>query len=68
MWLTPAEALSRERGLKLLPVTEVTLRELSAFGDAAAALAASRARSAVPCVMPRRALPIKGPCRRIFRG
>ncbi|MFM7507778.1 MAG: MBL fold metallo-hydrolase [Rubrivivax sp.] len=56
MWLTPAEALSRERGLKLLPVTEVTLRELSAFADAAAALAASRARVAVPCVMPRRAL------------
>jgi glyoxylase-like metal-dependent hydrolase (beta-lactamase superfamily II)/8-oxo-dGTP pyrophosphatase MutT (NUDIX family) len=56
MWLTPGEALSRERGLKLLPVTEVTLRELSAFADTAAALAASRARGAVPCVMPRRAL------------
>lgn len=56
MWLTPAEALSRERGLKLLPVTEVTLRELSAFADTAAALAASRARGPVPCVMPRRAL------------
>ena len=56
MWLTPAEALSRERGLKLLPVTEVTLRELSAFADTAAALAASRARGTVPCVMPRRAL------------
>ena len=55
MWLTPAEALSRERGLKLLPVTEVTLKELSAFADTAAALAASRARGAVPCVMPRRA-------------
>ncbi|MCZ8110524.1 MAG: MBL fold metallo-hydrolase [Betaproteobacteria bacterium] len=56
MWLTPSEALSRERGLKLLPVTEVTLRELSAFADTAAALAASRARGTVPCVMPRRAL------------
>jgi len=56
MWLTPAEALSRERGLKLLPVTEVTLRELSAFADTAAALAASSARGTVPCVMPRRAL------------
>ncbi len=55
MWLTPAEALSRERGLKLLPVTEVTLKELGAFADTATALAASRARGAVPCVMPRRA-------------
>jgi len=55
MWLTPAEALSRERGLKLLPVTQVTLKELSAFADTATALAASRARGAVPCVMPRRA-------------
>jgi glyoxylase-like metal-dependent hydrolase (beta-lactamase superfamily II)/8-oxo-dGTP pyrophosphatase MutT (NUDIX family) len=56
MWLTPAEALSRERGLKLLAVTEVTLRELTAFADVASALAASRARTAVPCVMPRRAV------------
>jgi glyoxylase-like metal-dependent hydrolase (beta-lactamase superfamily II)/8-oxo-dGTP pyrophosphatase MutT (NUDIX family) len=55
MWITPAEALSRERGLKLLTVTEVTLKELSAFADTASALAASRARTAVPCVMPRRA-------------
>ena len=55
MWITPAEALSRERGLKLLTVTEVTLKELSAFADTASALAASRARGAVPCVMPRRA-------------
>ncbi len=56
MWLTPAEALSRERGLKLLAVTEVTLKELSAFPNTAAALAAARARTAVPLVMPRRAV------------
>jgi glyoxylase-like metal-dependent hydrolase (beta-lactamase superfamily II)/8-oxo-dGTP pyrophosphatase MutT (NUDIX family) len=56
MWLRPAEALSRERGLKLLTVTEVTLKELSAFADTAAALAAARSRATVPLVMPRRAV------------
>lgn len=56
MWLTPAEALSRERGLKLLTVTEVTLKELSAFADVASALAAAAAKTSVPKVMPRRAL------------
>ncbi len=55
MWLTPAEALSRERGLKLLPVTAVTLKELAGLADTATALAAARARGPVPCVMPRRA-------------
>lgn len=56
MWLTPAEALSPGRGLKLLPVTAVTLKELAAFADVAAALAAARDRGPTPCVMPRRAV------------
>ncbi len=56
MWLTPAEALSPARGLKLLPVTAVTLKELAAFADVASVLEAARTRSPQPCVMPRRAL------------
>jgi glyoxylase-like metal-dependent hydrolase (beta-lactamase superfamily II)/8-oxo-dGTP pyrophosphatase MutT (NUDIX family) len=56
MWLTPEEALSPARGLKLLPVTQRTLQELGGHRSAAAALAAAQARTVIPLVMPRRAL------------
>ena len=56
MWLTPQEALSPARGLKLLPVTQRTLQELSGHASVAQALAAARARTVIPLVMPRRAL------------
>jgi len=63
MWLTPAQALDRERGLKLLPVTQRTLQQLGAHADTAAALQAARAAlqaGRVPLIMPRRASGAKG--------
>jgi glyoxylase-like metal-dependent hydrolase (beta-lactamase superfamily II)/8-oxo-dGTP pyrophosphatase MutT (NUDIX family) len=60
MWLTPAQALDRERGLKLLPVTRRLLMDLSAHTTAAAALQAMRAMPQVRLTMPRRALGPKG--------
>jgi glyoxylase-like metal-dependent hydrolase (beta-lactamase superfamily II)/8-oxo-dGTP pyrophosphatase MutT (NUDIX family) len=56
MWLTPRAALSRERGLKLLTVTEKTLEELGRFATAEAAMQFIRQRPSVPLIMPRRAL------------
>ncbi len=56
MWLTPQQALSRERGLKLLPVTQRTLMELATSRSVAEALAAARAKTVIPLVMPRRAV------------
>jgi glyoxylase-like metal-dependent hydrolase (beta-lactamase superfamily II)/8-oxo-dGTP pyrophosphatase MutT (NUDIX family) len=53
MWLTPQQALSRERGLKLLPVTRRTLQELSRFASADAALADAQSRQEVRLMMPR---------------
>ena len=61
MWLTPTAALSRERGLKLMPVTQRMLQELARHADAAAAMAEIRARSHFPLMMPRRAIGPKGP-------
>ena len=64
-WLTPAAALDRASGLKLLPVTRETLVELKGYADAAAALAASAARAATPggvgLTMPHRAIGSRGP-------
>jgi glyoxylase-like metal-dependent hydrolase (beta-lactamase superfamily II)/8-oxo-dGTP pyrophosphatase MutT (NUDIX family) len=56
MWLTPRVALSSDRGLKLLTVTEKTLEELGRFETADAALAHFRDRPSVRLIMPRRAL------------
>ncbi len=56
MWLTPTQALDRERGLKLLPVTRRLLKDLSAHASTAAALQAMRAIAQVKLTMPRRAL------------
>jgi glyoxylase-like metal-dependent hydrolase (beta-lactamase superfamily II)/8-oxo-dGTP pyrophosphatase MutT (NUDIX family) len=55
MWLTPAAALGRERGLKLLPVTRRTLQQLLPHADAQQALAQARARAPYALMMPRRA-------------
>jgi len=60
MWLTPREAVERQRDLKLLPVTLHTLQELATWPDADAALAAIAARTDIPLMMPRRALGPKG--------
>jgi glyoxylase-like metal-dependent hydrolase (beta-lactamase superfamily II)/8-oxo-dGTP pyrophosphatase MutT (NUDIX family) len=61
MWLTPAQALEPQRGLKLLPVTQRTLRELSAFTSTAEALAAAAVQGNIPCTMPRRCRNAQGP-------
>ena len=61
MWLTPAQALDRARGLKLLPVTRELLRDLQQHDTAATALAGMRAQTKVPLVMPRRAITGDGP-------
>ncbi len=60
MWLKPADALAPERGLKLMLVTEETLRALSEFERAADVIAfAARARD-VPLMMPRIGSSAKG--------
>jgi glyoxylase-like metal-dependent hydrolase (beta-lactamase superfamily II)/8-oxo-dGTP pyrophosphatase MutT (NUDIX family) len=61
MWLTPAQALDKTRGFKLLPVTQRTLQELMAFGSAAQALHSIRQRSNIPRIMPRRVSSARGP-------
>jgi glyoxylase-like metal-dependent hydrolase (beta-lactamase superfamily II)/8-oxo-dGTP pyrophosphatase MutT (NUDIX family) len=53
MWLRPAEALSPERRLKLMLVTEETLRTLARFGRAADVLAFAQQPRDVPLTMPR---------------
>ena len=60
MWLTPAQALAPERALKLLPVTQQTLRDLARHASANQALAAARAVRTVPLIMPRRAASTRG--------
>ncbi len=60
MWLTPVQALERERGLKLLPVTRRLLTELAAHASTSAALQAMRALPQVHLTMPRRALGPRG--------
>ena len=45
MWLKPADALAAERKLKLLLVTEDTLRTLATFPRAADALAFAASRA-----------------------
>jgi glyoxylase-like metal-dependent hydrolase (beta-lactamase superfamily II)/8-oxo-dGTP pyrophosphatase MutT (NUDIX family) len=60
MWLTPQAALDPARGLKLLPVTQRTLRELGRFGTADAALDEARGRREIPRVMPRVARSAQG--------
>ena len=61
MWLTPAQALEPARGLKLLPVTQRTLRDLSVFKSTAEALAAASTQGTIPRTMPRRCVNRQGP-------
>ncbi len=61
VWLTPAQALEPGRGLKLLPVTQRTLRDLSVFASAAEALAAAAGQGTIARTMPRRCVNRKGP-------
>ena len=60
MWVTPEQAMSAERDLKLLPVTRRTLLDLSRFNTAVEACAEAQARRDIPLVMPRRATSNKG--------
>ena len=53
MWLRPADALSQERQLKLMLVTEETLRTLGTFARAADAIAFAATPREVPLIMPR---------------
>ena len=53
MWLTPAQALQPERGLKLLPVTRCTLQDLGRFSRAADAHAEAGQRRVFKLYMPR---------------
>lgn len=54
MWIRPAEALARaEAGeITMLPPTMVTLREVAAYGDVAAVLAAAAERDAATPITP----------------
>lgn len=61
MWLTPAQALDPQRGLKLLPVTRVMLQELAQHASAASVMQATLARTDVPLTLPRWALTASGP-------
>ena len=60
MWLSPAQALDRERGLRLLPVTQRLLQSLGEHASADAAMQAARALQQVPLIMPRRASSVRG--------
>ena len=56
MWLTPDQALDPQRGLKLLNVTQHTLRDMRGFGRAAQALQCALARRGVARHLPLLAL------------
>jgi glyoxylase-like metal-dependent hydrolase (beta-lactamase superfamily II)/8-oxo-dGTP pyrophosphatase MutT (NUDIX family) len=60
MWLTPLQALDRERGLTLLPVTRRTLQELSRFPTAQTVIDHARQRDDIELIMPRRAQSARG--------
>ncbi|HEY4069303.1 MAG TPA: MBL fold metallo-hydrolase [Burkholderiaceae bacterium] len=60
LWLTPAEALDKARALKLMHVTEVTLKQIGRFATAAEAVAAARAQTTIEVTRPRLAMGPKG--------
>ena len=60
MWLRPADAVAAERKLKLMLVTEETLRALSAFRRADDAIAFATQPREVPLTMPRIGIGAKG--------
>lgn len=53
LWIRPLEAAERARELKLMNVTEKTLRHLATFSRAADAVAWARAQDSVPSIRPR---------------
>jgi glyoxylase-like metal-dependent hydrolase (beta-lactamase superfamily II)/8-oxo-dGTP pyrophosphatase MutT (NUDIX family) len=55
LWLTPAQALDKATGLKLLPVTRRTLQQLGRFDTVQAALDHAASLETVSMTMPRRA-------------
>jgi glyoxylase-like metal-dependent hydrolase (beta-lactamase superfamily II)/8-oxo-dGTP pyrophosphatase MutT (NUDIX family) len=60
LWLTPAQAVSAELALRLLPVTRRILAALALFDTVAAVLAFAASQAAVPTMMPRMARGAKG--------
>jgi glyoxylase-like metal-dependent hydrolase (beta-lactamase superfamily II)/8-oxo-dGTP pyrophosphatase MutT (NUDIX family) len=60
MWLKPSDAMAAERKLKLMLVTEETLRTLATFERAADAMAVAARRREVPLTMPRIGVGAKG--------
>lgn len=53
LWLTPAEALSERRALKLMNVTRRILEQLQSFGTAQACMDHAQSLREVPMIMPR---------------
>ena len=60
LWMTPAAAMDKANGLRLMNVTEVTLKHLATFTRAADAVAWARAQTTVPLNRPRIGLSAKG--------
>lgn len=60
LWLTPAQALDKARGLRFLNVTERTLQQLAQFKTAAEGLAWARAQATIPVNQPRIGIGPKG--------
>jgi glyoxylase-like metal-dependent hydrolase (beta-lactamase superfamily II)/8-oxo-dGTP pyrophosphatase MutT (NUDIX family) len=60
MWLKPADAAAAERKLRLMLVTEETLRTLGTFARADEAIAFAAKPREVPLIMPRIGLAAKG--------
>lgn len=60
LWLTPKQALSREVGLILLPVTRRTLEELDRHASVDAVLAHAATLGRIPLTMPRLATDRRG--------
>ncbi len=68
LWLKPAQALDAARGLKLMNVTEVTLRHLAGFADTAAVIGFARSQAEVPAIRPRLAAAASGARRVVNPG
>lgn len=60
LWMTPAEVLDKTNGLRLMNVTEITLKQIATFSKAADAVAWARAQTVVPLNRPRIGLSAKG--------
>ncbi len=60
LWLTPAEVMDKASGLRLMNVTEITLKHLAGFKRAADAVAWARAQTTVPLNRPRIGISAKG--------